>query len=179
MKQKVPATLTDQKIVSCTMTSEQQALWNALDHFDLDDAQSALTFSERLSRENGWSLLFTLRCIEEYKRFIFLACVAGHPVTPSDEVDQVWHLHLLYTESYWIEMCQHILKKNIHHGPTKGGKQEDEKFTDWYARTKESYTRLFNQPPPIDIWPSSEVRFKPANFQRINLDGKWIIKKLF
>ncbi|MEK6230809.1 MAG: hypothetical protein N2A42_03075 [Luteolibacter sp.] len=33
----------------------------------------------------------------EYKRFVALAMLAGHPVTPSEEVDQAWHLHLVYT----------------------------------------------------------------------------------
>ena len=32
--------------------------------------------------------------IEEYRKFVFLALVAGHQITPSDQVDQVWHLHL-------------------------------------------------------------------------------------
>lgn len=26
--------------------------------------------------------------------------VLGHPCTPSDQVDQVWHLHLLHTVSF-------------------------------------------------------------------------------
>ncbi|MCX5952813.1 MAG: hypothetical protein NTZ40_04815 [Cyanobacteria bacterium] len=32
--------------------------------------------------------------IEEYRKFVFLALVAGHQITPSDQVDQVGHLHL-------------------------------------------------------------------------------------
>ena len=108
-----------------------------------------------------------------------MICVAGHPVTPSDQVDQVWHLHLLYTESYWIELCQNTLGKNIHHGPTKGGAAEQTKFTDWYQKTKEDYKSFFNTEPPEDIWPESEIRFSQINFQRVNLDTHWVIKKFF
>jgi hypothetical protein len=43
-------------------------------------------------RANGWSRPFALRAIEEYRKFVFLALVADHQVTPSDQVDQVWHL---------------------------------------------------------------------------------------
>ncbi|MBW4465378.1 MAG: hypothetical protein KME07_08055 [Pegethrix bostrychoides GSE-TBD4-15B] len=31
--------------------------------------------------------------IEEYKKFLFLAIVADHPVTSLNAVDQAWHLH--------------------------------------------------------------------------------------
>ena len=161
------------------MTSDQQIYWDKIEHFELDDPDAALTFSERLARENGWSMQYTLRCIQEYKRFIFLICVIDHPLTPSDEIDQVWHLHLLYTQSYWIDFCQHTLGKQIHHGPTKGGEKEQNKITDWYAKTKESYKRLFDEDTPDDIWPDSTIRFSTINFQRINTDQYWLIKKPF
>ena len=161
------------------MTPDQQTYWDKIEHFELDDPSAALTFSERLARENGWSMQFTLRCIQEYKRFIFLICVIDHPLTPSDQVDQVWHLHLLYTQSYWMDFCQHTLGRQIHHGPTKGGEKEQDKFTDWYAKTKESYKRLFDEDVPEDIWPDSTIRFSTINFQRINVDQYWLIKKPF
>lgn len=47
-----------------------------------------LTFSQRLARDNCWSLNYAQRVIKEYKKFAFLAVCAGHPVTPSDQVDQ-------------------------------------------------------------------------------------------
>jgi len=161
------------------MTFEEGQLWDKIEGFELDDPDSSLTFSERLARENGWGLEYSLRCIEEYKKFMFLICIASHPLTPSDQVDQVWHLHLLYTHSYWIEFCQNTLGKQIHHGPTKGGKHEQDKFTDWYAKTKELYKEIFKNNPPDDIWPSSKIRFSEINFQRINLDRNWVIKKVF
>ncbi len=42
---------------------------------------------------------------DEYRRFAFLAATAGHPVTPSDAVDQAWHLHLTYSRDYWDRFC--------------------------------------------------------------------------
>ena len=76
-------------------------LWARIKGFALDDPASSLPFSQRLARENGWSRHFACRAIEEYKRFCYLAMTAGHSVSPSDAVDQAWHLHLLYTRSYW------------------------------------------------------------------------------
>lgn len=167
------------KYLNYKMTEDQLKLLDKIEKFQLDDPFSSFTFSERLARENNWSLEFALRAIEEYKRFIFLICSLNHPLTPSDQVDQVWHLHLLYTESYWIEFCQKTIGKQIHHGPTKGGKGENEKFTDWYLKTKNSYFEIFKELPPDDIWPNSEVRFKRINFKRIEVDQYWIIKKIF
>jgi hypothetical protein len=161
------------------MTEEQRALWEKVRAFELDDPESAFPFSSRLARENDWTLEYTLRTIEEYKKFMFMICVAGHPLTPSDQVDQVWHLHLLYTYSYWKEFCTAILKREVHHGPTKGGKQESDKFNDWYTKTLHTYTAIFRETPPGDIWPANEKRFRDINYQRINLDKNWIIKKPF
>jgi len=161
------------------MTKEQEILWEKIRTFELDDPSSALTFTDRLARENGWSHEFTLLSIDEYKKFIFLLCISEHPLTPSDQVDQVWHLHLLYTHSYWTDFCKNTIDKQIHHGPTKGGISESQKYTDWYEKTKQLYKSIFGYETPKKIWPSSEIRFSEINFQRVNLKRNWIIKKPF
>ena len=116
--------------------------------------------------------------IEEYRRFLFLGQVAGHPVTPSDEVDQAWHLHLAYTRSYWDDLCGSVLGRPFHHGPTRGGQAEGAKFEDWYERTKASYRHWFGQEPPADIWPPSSVRFGHApHFVRVNTRQSWVVTK--
>jgi hypothetical protein len=159
------------------MTVAQQALWQKIKSFQIDDPASALSFSDRLARENAWTLEYALRCVHEYRKFMFLLCIASHPLTPSDQVDQVWHLHLLYTQSYWNDFCGSILGKQIHHGPTKGGSAEQDKFTNWYEKTKELYLNIFEDKPPPSIWPSSSIRFGKVNFKRINTDENWIIPK--
>ena len=37
----------------------------------------------------------------------------GRHIGPSDEVDQAWHLHLVYTRSYWGEFCPNVLGKPL------------------------------------------------------------------
>jgi hypothetical protein len=160
------------------MTETQSALWKRLDEFSIDSGDEVLTFARRLARENGWSVKFAQRVVLEYKRFVFLCCEAGHACTPSDHVDQAWHLHLTYTKSYWEEMCQKILPRPLHHNPTKGGSNEDSKFDDWYAKTTEAYERFFDEPVPADIWPPSEQRFGEDPYaQRVNLKRHWVIPK--
>jgi len=159
------------------LTEEQKALWEKVQAFDPDDPDSSFTFSDRLARENGWRLDYALRVITEYKKFIFLICIAPHTLTPSDEVDQAWHLHLLYTRSYWEDLCEKILHRKIHHGPTKGGRQEGMKYRDLYERTKAFYAEKFGAPPPADIWPGTETRFREIDFVRVNRRRNWIIAK--
>jgi len=116
--------------------------------------------------------------MDEYHRFILLARTTGHPVTPSDQVDQVWHLHLLYTRSYWGDLCERILGRPLHHGPTKGGQEESGKYQDWYRQTKESYLKVFGEPPPEDIWPPASVRFgQDLTFRRVNMARNYVVSK--
>jgi hypothetical protein len=159
------------------MTENQGKLWQKIKRFELDDPQSALTFTDRLARENGWSLEYAMETVLEYKKFMFLLCVADHPLTPSDQVDQVWHLHLLYTESYWVSFCEHTIGRKIHHGPTQGGINENAKYTDWYEKTKEFYAQVFSETPPNHIWLPSTVRFTEIHFQRVNMHTHWTFKK--
>lgn len=150
-------------------------LWSALEAFSFDSPGASFRFSGRLRRENGWTLEFTNRVLEEYRRFLYLCVEAGHPVTPSDAVDQAWHLHLCYTRSYWEDLCRDTIGQPIHHGPTRGGKEEAEKFADWYEATIHSYTTHFGNHPPGDIWPSAPERFRRAEWVRVDKSRNLLI----
>jgi hypothetical protein len=146
--------------------------------FELDEPGAQFPFTARLAREQGWPHVFAGRVVEEYKRFIALAMLAGHPVTPSEQVDQAWHLHLVYTESYWQRLCRDTLGRELHHQPTQGGAEEGGKFTDWYGKTLASYRRIFGAEPPVDIWPAPADRFADAGCGRwVNLADFWLVPK--
>ncbi len=160
------------------MNTRNDSLWDRIETHPIGPQSSVLGFERRLARDNGWSEAYASRVIHEYRRFLFLAARAGHPVTPSDAVDQAWHLHLIYTEDYWTGWCQEVLGFPFHHGPTRGGRPEQTKYADWYARTLASYQQWFGTPPPSDIWPSAEDRFAgAAAFRRVNTAQVWIVPK--
>ena len=75
------------------MNESDKVILKRVSQFAFDEDGTKLTFARRLERENGWTPQFTARVIEEYRRFMFMAVCAGQPVSPSDAVDQVWHLH--------------------------------------------------------------------------------------
>ena len=161
------------------MNLKQTQLYQRLQAFSLDDPDAKFPFSKRLARENRWSLKYTQRVIEEYKKFTFLAVVADHPVSPSDPVDQVWHLHLTYTHSYWGEFCPNILQTPFHHLPSGGGASEKSKFDDWYSKTLASYHYFFGEAPPVDIWAPADIHVsQDVNFVRVNPQQHWILPKV-
>lgn len=162
------------------MTSTQRELWTRLDAFAFDEPGTTLTFARRLARENDWTAEFTQRVIREYTRFVFLAMEAGHPVSPSEEVDQAWHLHLTYTKSYWQDLCGEVLGgRRLHHHPTKGGSDEAAKFDGQYQRTLDSYRRLFGEEPPPDIWIPAGARrhAKGGKHRWVDTKRYWLVPK--
>jgi uncharacterized protein (TIGR04222 family) len=160
------------------MVEPNTALWERIRNYSLDDPKAQLTFSARLARENDWSPPFARRAVEEYKRFAFLAMAAGHAVTPSEEVDQVWHLHLTYTRDYWKRFCKDTLQKPLHHIPTTGGAADATRHRVQYEQTLASYRQWFGETPPVDIWPAADERFNPhAHGVRVNPNEAWIISK--
>jgi uncharacterized protein (TIGR04222 family) len=160
------------------MNAEQLRQYQQILDFPLDEPDTHCRFRERLARENRWSASHADRVIAEYRRFALLAVTSGHPVSPSDSVDQAWHLHLLDTRSYWGKFCPEALNHPLHHLPNRGGAAEREKLVDWYRRTLVSYARLFGEAPPQDIWPPAEQRFATAShFVRIDTRSHWLIAK--
>ncbi len=163
------------------MSAVASDLWQRLAVYQIGPAHASLTFAQRLARENRWSHAFTDRVIREYKRFCYLAVTAGHEMTPSDAVDQAWHLHLTYTRDYWERFCTDVLGTPLHHGPTQGGTGERERFFVQYAATLKAYEDAFGQPPPEDVWPAASRRFNvDPRAARINpadviiLPRKWV-----
>ena len=141
------------------MRATDTELWQRLADYEIGPEGAAFTFAQRLARENRWSGDYAARVLTEYKRFCWLACEAGHEVTPSDAVDQAWHLHLTFSRDYWDRFCPQVLRMPLHHGPTAGGTTERTRYYDQYAETLASYETHFDEPAPEDIWPDAHRRF--------------------
>jgi hypothetical protein len=153
-------------------------LWPRLAAFRFDAPGASLPFTARLARDQGWSLAYARRVVDEYRRFVFVSLRAGHPCTPSVDVDEAWHLHLLYTDSYWVDFCGDTLGRPLHHGPTRGGRADAAKHTDQYARTLASYETVFGAAPPADIWPPAGERMAAAQRPRVVRSAThWVVRK--
>lgn len=154
-------------------------LWQKISAFRVTSPGTIRSYERRLADENGWSYDHALRVIEEYRRFVLLACVAGHPVCPSEDVDAAWHLHLVYTQSYWDAFCGQTLGRPLHHTPTLGGSREEAKHRAMYVQTLASYRRIFGEAPPRDLWPDVDARFgADAETVRIKPSDWWLVPRV-
>jgi hypothetical protein len=156
--------------------AESSPLWQSLSKFEVS-AGVELDFVKRLAQENGWSVSYSRRVYKEYLKFLYLAATSAHPVTPSDAVDQAWHLHLCYSHSYWNNLCENLIKRDIHHGPTSGGESENIRYHHQYEETLSAYEKNFGIKPPLDIWPPPSIRFGGDEFVRVNKSETWTIDK--
>ncbi|SFW64603.1 glycine-rich domain-containing protein [Chitinophaga sancti] len=140
------------------MNATQLTLWEKIEQFPIDDGAATIPFSARLAKEQRWTNRFTQRAIQEYKRFVFLCCVLDKGASPSRIVDEVWHLHLTYTRSYWEDFCRDTLGRELHHIPSTGGDAENHKHQEWYKETLAQYRNFFDSDPPDDIWPPPGIK---------------------
>lgn len=128
--------------------------WPAIESFNFDHPQSEYSFSTRLAKENNWTENFTERAIAEYKKFMYLAATASAMVSPSQIVDEVWHCHLLFTQSY-DSFCD-LLGKKIEHIPSTHSREDFQKFAVAKERTTKLYEENFGK-QPSDIWNTSHM----------------------
>ena len=85
-----------------------------------DDAFEA----ERRNGERLWDAERVERALHEYKQF--LALMYWHPdavLVPSEDIDEVWHTHVLNTARYQSD-CEQIFGRFQHHMPTFGESEE-------------------------------------------------------
>ena len=156
-------------------TQADSVRWARIALHDFEPADVALTFTHRLARDHGWSLAWARGAINEYRRFCFLALCADCELTPSEEVDEVWHQHLTDSRDYWEVWCSRVLGRYLHHQPTQGSPQESRRFSEQYASTLAAYEAWFG-PPPATFWPGTSERFSGVpRFRIVDLDASLVI----
>ena len=156
------------------LTEVQAALYQRICAHPLDRPDEPRSFSRRLAEQNGWPLGYARRVVDEYRRFVLLARISGHAVTPSDEVDQAWHLHLCDSRDYWEVFCPQVLGQPLHHEAGRGKAGEAEQHARQYGDTLASYQAVFGETPPADIWP---VCRPLQRMVRLDLARHWVWRR--
>ena len=146
-------------IVPADWTEARSDLWRRIKSHAFERPDHALDFTSRLARDRGWSLAYARGAVAEYRRFCFLAMACGVPLTPSEEVDEVWHQHLTYSRDYWDAWCGRALGGPLHHDPTIGGPAAGAHYRARYAETLALYEAWFGAPDPA-YWPATHRRFR-------------------
>lgn len=128
--------------------------WQRVQDFMIDDPTASEPFSVVLKDRMFWSDDLASMVVHEYKRYMLLCSLFSEEgMTPSVHVDTVWHLHLLYTRSYF-SFCQGALDCfYIHHEPSKGnGADEEAENIDSYTNTLDRYKETFGVEAPRAVW---------------------------
>lgn len=135
-------------------TAEERALWARLCAYRFgDDQVEEHAFLARVAKDAGVRIEVARDAVGEYRRFVFLACVADEEMTPSRLVDAVWHAHLTDSRAYWEVFCPTVLQRPLHHQPGRGETGDQARFRMQYEATLDAYRRWFGE-QPATIWPA-------------------------
>ncbi len=103
-------------------------------------------------KEYKWSLNYAQRVGKEYARFLSLRA-QNSQLSPSDDVDRMWHQHILNTQHY-ADYCNKIAGKFVHHDPTQANDQNLRKVR--LANTILSYHQKYGKDSEdAEIWNTS------------------------
>jgi hypothetical protein len=94
----------------------------------------------------GLSLEEVTESIEQYRRFLFLYHIyPERTLVPADDIDLVWHTHILDTAKY-REDCETLFGRFIDHYPYFGltDAAEGAALAQAFAETQELYDRHFH-----------------------------------
>jgi len=150
-------------------------LWLRIRSFHVEEEPAEVSFLDLLAQENGWSRAYAEKVYEEYLKFIYLVCTNEEFLTPSDQVEQAWHLHLRYTHSYWDRFCGEVLRRPLHHSPNRGGPTENKRHMEAYQRALKMYKLVFRRDAPLTIWPPAIHRYRDVPRQRIVSAAEYVI----
>lgn len=82
--------------------------------FDLINIKPLLV---SLTQSYGWSEIKAGRACQRYLNFLCLRWLyPDRLLVPTQEIDQVWHCHILYTRQYRQD-CQHLFGHYLDHDP--------------------------------------------------------------
>ncbi len=127
-----------------------KALWDKLAAYDFPLSYSDVFLSQDVADAAALSTPQVKAVMTEYRRFLYLAAVAGEVVAPSRLIDDIWHLHMQDTRAYLNGLCEGVIGKVIHHMPGRAAPALDPA----YLRTLAIYYQEFGIIPDKTIWPT-------------------------
>lgn len=119
--------------------------------------------ADQLVQYQGWTTERVVSAEQRYRRFFYLKAVLPKGMaSPTEEIDQFWHQHIINTQRYGCD-CERVAERFLHHtflSPTDPVQQQ-EIHAVWLA-TWICYEGLFEEPYEetigaalLDRWPST------------------------
>ncbi len=133
-------------------------LWLKLNFLDLGANAAFQPFMQMMGQQTGWPMPMLGQVMEEYRKFLFLALRAGHPVTPPAMIEKVWSMHMQVAKNYWEQLGSLIAEQPTAQGL---GPQSASSMAEQYQQTLASYARIFGVEPPANIWSKEPPKSDP------------------
>lgn len=98
----------------------------------------------KMVKEKGWTIENVDRVEPLYKGFLFFNAVDPDSIhVPTEEIDEMWHNHVLDTRKYMAD-CHEIFGRYLHHYPYLGMRDEADakRLADGFARTREKFATV-------------------------------------
>lgn len=114
---------------------------------DLSYLEERIIKEGKISRENVGN------AIRRYKNFLSLMIkYPGQTIVPTEDIDEVWHNHILHTKEYTRD-CEAIFKSYKHHSPFHDHEDESarEEMNQKYYKTAELYIKEFQESYALDL----------------------------
>lgn len=140
---------------------QDPALWSALKAHPLPVQGQRLGMLGLIRRVGRWGARHSAATLEEYRRFLYLAAVAGTEVVPPPILHCVWQMHARDHQHYTVDLVRGVIGRpmpNPFDLPPPLGDPA-------HARTRELYRREFGHRAPRVLWPTA-----PAMLFRRGLD---------
>eukprot|EP01039_Chlorochromonas_danica_P003037 gene3037-3313_t len=83
---------------------------------------------QHLIEIKGWRESRVEKAIAAYAEFLTLLITSGDDLSPTDEIDKVWHAHILHTRDYEAFNIKYSPGKKLHHDPLRSLDQDARKF---------------------------------------------------
>lgn len=86
-------------------------LWEKIQQIDFN------LIIDRMLLRHHWSQKRIELAITGYKQFLYMSKLFEQPISPTKDVDTIWHEHILHTNKYASD-CEKTFGHFLHHFPT-------------------------------------------------------------
>lgn len=108
--------------------------------------------------QKGWSARFAINAVKEYYKFLELKValrdVDATRLSPSPLIDEIWHMHILNTKDYQVDMMA-LGTPFLHHSTDKAF--DGELKAQRRENTAIAYEARFSTTPPQRFWGDSAI----------------------
>ena len=112
------------KKVDCVESKLDQKVWNRVSQINLNPIRDRFIFKHKWAKER------IEKALEDYRKFLYFCVMfpGGH-LEPTNDVDQIWHDHILHMKKYESD-CHLLCGRTIYHNPFPASKDAGAKLSD-------------------------------------------------